>query len=133
MTEIVINFDEFRERQMLVERLRNLRGMHRVTIVRNRPRRTDAQNRFYWPVYVQPFADWLKEQDETATEETAHEILKARFLQRSVVNETTGEVLHYVGSTAELNIDEFSEYLEKCAKFLAEWCGIEVEQASMNY
>jgi len=127
MTELTINFDEFRERQMLIDSLRGLRGMHRVTIVKHRPRRTDAQNRFYWPCYVKPFADWLQEQDEDANEETAHEILKSRFLQKTILNESTGEVLAYVGSTSKLSVEEFGEYLEKCAKFLAEWAGIVVD------
>lgn len=132
MTELVINFDEFRERQMVIDQLRNLRGMHRVEIKKLRKRRTDAQNRFYWPCYVKPFADWLRDQEETASEEMAHEIFKARFLQKSVCNPATGEVTTYTGSTTELSVGEFNEYLEKCAKFLQEWCGIGVDAARMT-
>jgi hypothetical protein len=123
---IVVDFAKPAEKQTVLQFIRNLSGPHRVEIVRYRARRTDLQNRYYWPCVVQPFADFLRGQGETITDEQAHDLMKAKFLTVTVTNSGTGEVIgDRVRSTTELNVDEFSEYLEKVIAWLADMFGIE--------
>lgn len=85
-----------------------------LTVQREQLQRTLAQNRWYWSIVVPVFGDWTGyEKDE------AHAVLKSLFLK---VEKTlpTGEVLEVPGSTAKLTKEEFSEYCERVARFLAE-------------
>jgi hypothetical protein len=123
---IVVDFAKPAEKQAVLQFVRGLAGPHRVEIVKYRARRTDTQNRYYWPCVVQPFADFLRGQGETITDEQAHDLMKAKFLTVTVTNSGTGEVIgDRVRSTTELNVEEFSEYLEKCIAWLADMFGIE--------
>lgn len=131
MTDLVINFDDAREKADIFGRLGRLHGMNRLTICRARPRRSDKQNRYYWPCFVQPLADFLKQQDHGITDDYAHEILKHKFLRREVKDVNTGEVMTFTASTTELTTAEFNEYLENCAQWLAEMFGIVVPEPSV--
>lgn len=123
-----IDFDNPTQCRLIHDYMRTLKGKHRVKIVRDRPRRSDRQNRFYWPAIVHPFAEWLSEQyGETFTDEDAHYVLKKTFLSRKVRNQQTGKVLDLIGSSAALSDADFSAYLEKCIHLLAEHCDIVVE------
>jgi hypothetical protein len=128
--ELVLDMSNPREKTMLLNQIRNLLGWHRFDILKYRRRRTDAQNRYYWPCFVGPFADMLRGQGEAVSELEAHEILKQRFLRKAVINQGTGEVLEYVRSTTELDVSEFNQYLDQCAGFLRE-LGVEVPDPSV--
>ena len=92
MIDIVIDFSDEAERQMLWPQLRRLRGKQRLTIQKYRKRRTDRQNRFYWPCFVHPFGDFLREQGEDLTDDDAHEMLKLKFLRVVVNDARAGEL-----------------------------------------
>jgi len=119
----IINFDEAKDRRRLYGVLKRQRGKCRVEICKYRRRRSDRQNRFYWPCFVHPFASFLREQGEAITDEDAHEILKHRFLRREVVDDKTGEVMPYTKSTTELTTTEFNQYLDLCAAWLNDMFG----------
>ncbi len=124
----VIDFDNPAESRLLLDHLRSLRGKQRVEVVKYRPRRSDRQNRMYWPSVVMPFAEWLSENyGEKFDDEEAHFVLKKTFLTKRVRNPKTGKVLEVVGSSAALDTAAFSEYYDKCCHLLAEHCGITVE------
>lgn len=130
--ELVTDLSSPKEKQVVLEFVRGLQGMHRVVIVKYRKRRTDVQNRFYWPAVVQPFGDYLRGQGCELTDEDCHEMLKLKFLRLTVVDPGTGEIIgERTRSTTELNIEEFSEYLEKCIAYLSETFGIEVQAAGV--
>jgi hypothetical protein len=95
-------------------------GEWRIEAKRYRPRRTDRQNRYYWPCFVNAFGEYLREQGNDLSNDQAHEILKAKFLRVAVVDQQTGERFVFVRSTTTLNTVEFNEYLDKCAATLAE-------------
>ncbi len=126
MTELIVNFDEPREAATAVQAVRSLRGWHRLTIAAYRKRRSDAQNRYYWPCYVAPFADFLRAQGETITDEQAHEIMKHKFLRVSRYEPGNDEWLTWTRSTTELSTVEFNTYLDLIATWLAEMFGIVV-------
>jgi hypothetical protein len=131
MPERVINFDEPQERAKVAAGVQRLRGRWRITLVRYRPRRTDRQNRYYWPCFVIPFAEWLTEEwGEPHTPDDAHIEFKKLFLSKTMTNRHTGEVKVMLRSTTKLTTSEFNEYLDRCADHLAQFCGIVVPSPS---
>lgn len=131
MIENIVNFDDPRERGNLMVMLSQCKGEHRVTIVRHRKRRSDAQNAYYWAVVVPLFAEYVRTEwgEESVSNDEAHAILRDRFLSRDLVNPVTGECVTIPGSSAKLNTVQFNEYLEKCIAFLAS-CQIRVPEPS---
>lgn len=126
MTEQIFNLDDPREKRMLLETIRVLAGTFRFSWCRHRKRRSDRQNRYYWPCFVQPFADYMREQDGNYTAEMAHETFKLMFLATTIIDKKTGHRLTHVRSTTELNTLEFNEYLDNVAKLLADDFGFVV-------
>jgi hypothetical protein len=128
-TEMIVNLDHPHEQRNLLNTIRAMRGTIRVSFCQHRPRRSDRQNKFYWPCFVQPFAEFLREQGEILTDEEAHELLKAKFLRRTVVDRRTGQPVGVaIRSTTDLNTAEFNEYLDRCAYWLADMFGIVVPE-----
>lgn len=88
--------------------------------------RSLSQNAFYWV-----FLQWLLDaglKDEYGTTDELHESLKAAFLSKP---NSLG--LLKIGSTAELNKDEFGHFLEKVNKAMAENCGIDTSPFWQEY
>jgi hypothetical protein len=127
----IIDMDNAREKGLILNQIRGLRGFYRVEITRYRRRRTDRQNRYYWPCFVQPFADFLRSQGETVSNAECHELLKYKFLRATTINRCTGEILERVRSTTDLDTREFNTYLEQCAQWLAEQFGIVVPEPQL--
>lgn len=98
-----------------------------VTFRRKRKHRSDPQNRYYWGVVVEMIRAGMKEMGDTVTPDQVHEFLKWRFLRVQKADESTGEVLYeYAGSTADLGTIQFSEYVERCCQFAAEFLGVSI-------
>jgi hypothetical protein len=121
--DIIIDFSNESERKLLYNELRKARGKNRITISKYRRRRSDRQNRFYWPCAVVPFAEFLREQGEPITNEMAHEMLKMKFLPVVVQDAKAGD-LRCTRSTTELDTQEFNAYLDHVSKFLHDFFGI---------
>lgn len=119
-----------KDKQLILTAVRNLAGRKRISWCDARPRRSDRQNRYYWPCFVQPFGDYLRGQgNEHFTDEMAHAVLKEMFLKTTVVDSETGRELSFTRSTTELNTGEFNDYLDRVAQFLAEECGFVVPES----
>jgi hypothetical protein len=128
--------------QTVVSALRGLKpGKYRLEIVADRPRRSDRQNRYYWPCVVVPFAEWLTEQyGEGKTQEAAHKILADTFLRVPETNELgevlfkpNGDPLMRTQSSTELDTAEFSRYVEDCRQLLRDMCKIETFDPDPDY
>ncbi len=128
MHEHIIDLNNISQRSTFIELLRQLRGMYRITVVQYRPRRSDRQNRYYWPCFVASFGQFLRDQGESITDLQAHEMLKHKFLRRTFID-TNREPHDYTQSTGDLNTSEFNEYLDNCAAWLADTFGIVVPNA----
>jgi hypothetical protein len=75
--------------------------------VHNRkPKRTLAQNAYYWGVYLPKVAEETGEKDL----DRLHELFKGKFLTQGVV-EVLGEKVRMKKSTTELSIGDFTEYI----------------------
>ena len=82
------------------------------------PKRSLEQNRYYWAVLTD-----ISEQvvPGRAYEPSIwHEYLRALFLPERMIELPDGSVKMIEGSTAELKLNEFSEYLEKVIKWALE-------------
>lgn len=131
MPETIVNMSDAKMKSRVLNRMRLLRGKYRIEVTKYRPRRSDRQNRYYWPCFVAPFAEFLRDQGEHVTDEEAHEILKHKFLRKTTIAPTTGEELEYVRpTTTTLTTSEFNEYLDRCAHWLADMFGIEIPDST---
>lgn len=129
--ELIRDMSDPKQRREVLNLLNPLQGLHRIEVVKYRPRRTDRQNRYYWPCFVHPFGEYLREQGNTHfTDDMAHEVLKRMFLTVTEIDKTTGRAMDRTRSTTELTTAEFNEYLEKVAAFLATDCGFAVAEPS---
>ena len=117
---------------MLWSQMRSLRGKHRISVKQYRAKRTDRQNRFYWPCFVVPFGRFLREQGEAITDDDAHEMLKLKFL-RIVVQDARAGDLECTRSTTTLTKEEFNEYLDRCGMFLSQMFGIQIPEPSIYW
>lgn len=133
MVEHVVNFDEPRERAGFVRETNGLTGKHRITIVKYRNRRTDAQNRYYRGVIVECLRCTLRNQGDICTNDEAHVFLADKFLMFPVIHSETGEVLgNSRKSTSKLDVQEFCEFIELCIAYLADSLNIVVPPPEWN-
>ena len=83
-----------------------------------KPKRSLDQNRYYWAVLTD-----ISEQvvpGKAYEPSIWHEYLRALFLPERMVELPDGSVKMLEASTAELRVNEFSEYLEKVIKWSLE-------------
>jgi len=86
-----------------------------VIVRKRREKRSIKSNRYYWGYVLQQIAEATG-----YTKDEAHDALKYQFLR-----EDGDGPLMKVKSTADLSVEEFSEYLERVMVFGAQTFGIE--------
>lgn len=118
MNEYIINMSDSRESSKFINGLRLLKGSHRITVVKNRPRRTDRQNRFFHPCFCQSLADYLSAQGEFTTMQDAKDLIKTKCLMLTRIDTKTGAIIEYVGHTSALDTKQFNEFLDRAAFWL---------------
>jgi len=116
----------------IAEELNHFEGKRvEITIEKLKSTRSTQQNRLWW-LYVTIIA---KEIGYDKNE--MHEILKFKFLKKEKVDERTGEVFEYIGSTAKLNKTDFADMVSDLIRYAAETFDIVLplpgEQSEMNY
>jgi hypothetical protein len=89
-------------------------GKNLIITISDRSRRSDKQNNLWWEYMT------ILSKHTGFTKEEMHEVAKFMFLKKEAVNEQTGEVYSYVGSTTKLTKEEFSELIEKLFKWASE-------------
>src|ERR1035437_4432817 len=126
MTEHIVNLSDVNQKNLILTHIRSLEGPHRISIVKERKRRSDGQNGYFHGVVIPIFAEWCREQGNDWSDEDAKEYLKRRFLTKTWTNEKTGEIFETTGETSKLNTVEFNYFIEQCCALIAELCGIAV-------
>ena len=82
-------------------------GTEVTLVVHNRkPKRTVAQNNYYWGVFLPLVADETGEKDL----DRLHELFKGKFLTEGIV-EVLGEKVRMKKSTTELGVGEFCRFI----------------------
>jgi len=123
---LILNMDDVHVKRQLMSKIGTLSGVWKLTLTRQRFRRTLDQNAYYWVAVVTPFVEWLHDEwGDKIEPDQAHEMLKQRILGVKY-KEIAGQPLAIPPSSRNLDIEEFSIYVEKCIQWLAEFCGIVV-------
>lgn len=122
-------------RRKLMVTIGRLTGMYQVSLKPRRITRTNAQNSYVWGVVYESVRAGIREAwGEDLSADEVHLMMRARFLERPVVNRETGEVQQVIaGSTAALSVSEFAEYIDKIVQFAAEFLNVTVPPADPMY
>lgn len=89
----------------------------RLTVESVSSKRSLSQNNYYYGVIVPRCKSGFNRLGWTLSETEAHQKLAEMFLSENKVNQLTGEIFHYVRSTADLSTVEFSDYMDSCINF----------------
>lgn len=101
--------------QLIAEEIKHFEGKRvHITIEKLKSTRSVQQNRLWW-LYIGIIAKEIG-----YTKDELHEICKFKFLRKEKVNEKTGEVFEYCGSTAKLGKSEFGELVDKTIQWASE-------------
>lgn len=133
---MVLNMDDINEKKSLMSRIGSLKGLWEVTLKERKRTRTLDQNAYYWAAVVTPWLEWLREAegDPSIDKEQAHVALKGAVLgMRTVTNKGTGVAVEIPPSSRTMKTDQFANYVEAAAKFLAEFAGIVVLEPKLFY
>jgi hypothetical protein len=100
--------------------------------------RSSKQNRYYWGVVVPLIRQGLKEAGyRGVTKAATHKLLKSLMLKDELVNEQTGEIMTFEGSTTNLSTKQFNEFTDAVRQWAAEQLGINIpepnEQMSFEF
>lgn len=99
----------------IAEEVKHFEGKRvEITIQKLKSTRSAQQNRLWW-LYVTIMA-----KEVGYTKEEMHEILKFKFLKKEKVDEKTGEIFEYIGSTTKLSKSEFADMVTDLIRFAAE-------------
>jgi len=128
----ILNLSNPLHKRLLVNHVKGLEGVHRVNISKVRAQRTLSQNAYLHGVVFTLAAkgfceawggDWNMDRAKT--------VLKDEFLRFPVVNQNTGEVHAWeTRSTADLNIEECSRFIEQCIEYCQDKLGVPVPPAN---
>lgn len=86
-----------------------------IEIQRAKSKRSLSQNKYYWGVIIDLFA-----QNTGYTKDESHQELAGMFLKYEAHGKT------YVRSTTSLNTSEFEKYADQCRQWMGEMLGINV-------
>lgn len=85
-----------------------------IRIEKLKSKRSLQQNRLWW-LYM-----GILSKELGYTKDEIHEICKFKFLKLEKVDEATGEVFPYLGSTAKLNKSDFSDLVSELIRWASE-------------
>lgn len=83
-----------------------------VTITNQRPKRTIAQNNYYWGVYL---PEIMRATGETEIE-LLHSLFKEKFLTKKIYP-IMGHIVKEIGSTTDLSVNDFINYIMAIEEF----------------
>ena len=113
---------------LIVNEIKRFEGKRvEIKIRKIKSTRSSQQNRLWWSYITIVAKEIGMGKDEL------HEIAKFKFLKKQVVDESTGEVFEYVGSTAKLNKTEFTEIIEAFRRWVAELFNIVLPDPGDNF
>lgn len=124
---ILINMSDAAAKRELMIQIGRLSGLYEFYLKPRKRTRSLDQNGYYWVAVVQPFTEWLRNVwgDSKIDKEQAHEMLKAKILGTTEKRiPDSDETLIMIPRSKTLTVEEFSEYIDKAAAWLAEFCEI---------
>lgn len=133
---LLINMDDAAAKRQLMIQIGRLSGLYEVYIKPRKRTRSLDQNAYYFAAVVTPFRDWLRENygDSQISTDEAHEMLKVKILgltEKLLPN--SQESITIFPRSKYMTVEEFNEYIEKCAAWLAEFPNIIVIPSEAFY
>ena len=126
---------DVRAKRRLIAKIGTLQGLQEVSIKPRKLTRSLNANAYYWSAVISPWLQWLREEwgDTSITAEQAHIALKKAVLGMREKMRPDGEVMELVPTTHDMDKQEFGQYIESAAKFLAEFASIVVLEPEMYF
>ena len=118
-------------RKRLQTDLLKFKGCTVEIIIKKKNTRSTKQNSYYHGVVVAEVRHGLLEIGYQMTNDETHEFLKQKFNNTQIVNKD-GVVIDVPRSTTELNTTEFSEYVERIARFAAEYLSVVIPMPNQD-
>jgi hypothetical protein len=100
-----------------------------ITIGKKGSKRSTQANRYYWGVVVAEVRLGFINLGHELTAEETHFYLKEKFNSVTIENKE-GITIEVPGSTTQMTKTQFSEYIEKIARFAAEFLGVTIPAAN---
>lgn len=115
--------DDYTKAKLAAE-VKELEGKCVELVIKKLPRRSNAQNAYYWGVVVAMVKEGLRVMGHKVSDEDTHAFLKDRFNGKDVAS-IDGEYIGKIGgSTKLMNKAEFMEYLAAIQQFAAQYLGV---------
>lgn len=123
---LIVDLSDVSVKRRLMSEIGRLSGPHEILIKKIRPTRSLNANAYYWSAIASVFADYLREQygDPHITKEQAHELLKRTVLGMKEKYIRDGVKVEIIPDSRNMDSEQFSDYIEGCIKFLAEFAEI---------
>lgn len=121
-------------RKLFDEMLKGLsNGKVTIVVARTYKKRSNPQNAFYNGVIIPLCTKGLIDLGHRVNEDDTHEILKALFNKTEFVDQKTGEVTYYGGSTTNLTTTDMMGYFEEINQWAAEYLGVTIPEPDANW
>ena len=138
MREMIVHIDAAKRvinHQDLKDFFRSFKTGATLITARDYRKRSNQQNRYYWAVMVPIVRAGLQDLgfDDIEDNEDAHELLKELHLKKSILSRVTGDEIPIAGSTRKLTIFEMNEYIERVARWAAEYLGVFIPSPTQQY
>jgi tRNA A-37 threonylcarbamoyl transferase component Bud32 len=99
-----------------------------ITVERKRRKRSLMQSAYYWGVVVPIVQKGLNDAGYKVSKEATHDFLKSTFNKQELINESTGEILQTVGSTAQMTTVQMMEYFAEISQWAAEFLNVQIPE-----
>lgn len=109
-------------------------GSYMLTITKQRRGRTLNQNDWLWGCVYPILLDGLLDAGwEFTSVEQVHEFFKKQMAQDKVVNYSTGEIVEIPRSTATMDTQQFSMYIESLREYAEEFLNVTIPEPDKNW
>ena len=109
-------------------------GSYMLTITKQRRGRTLNQNDWLWGCVYPILLDGLLDAGwEFTSVEQVHEFFKKQMAQDKVVNYSTGEIVEIPRSTATMDTQQFSMYVDALRAYADEFLNVTIPEPDKNW
>ena len=109
-------------------------GCYMINITKQRKGRTLNQNDWLWGCVYPILLDGLLDAGwEFTSVEQVHEFFKKQMAQDKVVNFTTGEIVEIPKSTATMDTQQFSMYVDALRAYADEFLNVTIPEPDKNW
>lgn len=109
-------------------------GCYMINITKQRKVRTLNQNDWLWGCVYPILLDGLLDVGwEFTSVEQVHEFFKKQMAQDKVVNFTTGEIVEIPKSTATMDTQQFSMYVDALRAYADEFLNVTIPEPDKNW